>query len=91
MPLYQGLGGDGFFWGRKVSPLRLKLSGALRNRGLEKLLALLPGVARDPGSPARFVVDTQVARLYPLEVFHLLGYRRVRQQGHQLIVERSEG
>jgi len=91
MPLYQGLGGDGFFWGREVSPLRLKISGALRNRGLERLLALLPGVARDPDSPSRFLVNTRVARLYPLEVFHLLGYRRLRKQGHQLTVERSEG
>jgi predicted deacylase len=30
MPLYQGLGGDGFFWGREVSPVRLWASRLLR-------------------------------------------------------------
>ena len=89
MPLYQGQGADGYFWGREVSPARLKTSDLLRKVGLERLLGLLPGVARDPRVPSRFVVDTRVARLYPLEVFQLLGYRRLRQHGHELTVERQ--
>ena len=89
MPLYQGQGADGYFWGREVSPARLKTSDLLRKVGLERLLGLLPGVARDPRAPSRFVVDTRVARLYPLEVFQLLGYRRLRQHGHELTVERQ--
>ncbi len=86
MPLYQGLGGDGFFWGREVRPGRLRLSRLLRPLRPERLLGLLPGVARDG---RRFVVDTSVARIRALEFFQLLGYRRVRQQGSELIVERQ--
>ncbi|MDB4929040.1 MAG: Succinylglutamate desuccinylase [Myxococcaceae bacterium] len=89
LPLYQGLGSDGFFWGREVSAGRLRASRVLRALGVDRLLALLPGVARDPRTPSRFVVDTQVARLFPLEVFHLFGYRRVRERGGKLTVERQ--
>jgi len=91
LPLYQGLGSDGFFWGRAVSEARMKASEILRHLGVDRLLGLLPGVERDPANPARFIVDTQIARLYPLDIFHLLGYRRVRERGHQFTVERQAG
>ena len=89
MPLYQGLGGDGYFWGREVSPLRLKAAAVLQRLGLSRLLGLLPGVTRDAENPARFLVDTSVARVFALEVFQLLGYRRVRKHGKELTVERD--
>lgn len=91
LPLYQGLGSDGFFWGRKVSQARLTASSALRHMRLDRLLHLLPGVTRDPGNASRFVVDTHVAKLYPLDVFHVFGYRRVREDGDKLTVERQPG
>jgi len=89
LPLYQGLGSDGFFWGRAVSEARMTTSRVLRRLGADRLLELLPGVARDPTSPSRFVVNTRVARIYPLGVFHLFGYRRVRQAPGTLTVERQ--
>jgi succinylglutamate desuccinylase len=89
LPLYQGLGGDGFFWGREASGARLLASEALRSIGADRLLGLLPGVRRDAENPSRFVVDAQSARSLAIEVFHLLGYRRVRQQGAELIIERQ--
>jgi GMP synthase (glutamine-hydrolysing) len=55
----------------------------------DRFLDLLPGVARDKDDPARFIVDRNVARLYPLGVFHMLGYRRIRDSAHQLTVERQ--
>jgi succinylglutamate desuccinylase len=58
---------------------------------LDKLLAALPGVTRDVGHPSRFVVDTHVARVYPLDVFHMFGYRKVREEGDRLTVERQPG
>lgn len=91
LPLYQGLGTDGFFWGRAVSPARMRASEALRHLELDRFLDLLPGVARDRTHPSRFIVDTHVARLYPLDVFHMLGYRRIRQQAEKLTVERRPG
>jgi predicted deacylase len=89
LPLYQGLGTDGFFWGRVVSETRMNASRFLRRLRVDRLLGLLPGVARDPGHPSRFIVNTRVARLYPLDVFHMFGYRRVRQQGAEMTLERQ--
>jgi hypothetical protein len=86
LPLYQGLGVDGFFWGREVSPARMLASQALRLSGAGQLLGLLPGVLRDKKNPGRFLVDPRSARA--LEVLQLFGYRRVRQQGRELTVER---
>ena len=89
LPLYQGLGSDGFFWGREVSETRMRASWVLRRLGADRLLALLPGVARDPLRETRFVVDPQTTRMVPLEVFHLFGYRRVRERGDTLTIERQ--
>jgi Succinylglutamate desuccinylase / Aspartoacylase family len=83
LPLYQGLGGDGYFWGREMSAARLRASGLLRLSGARRLLGLLPGVRRDG---ARFVVKADAAKT--LEVLQLFGYRHVRPQGAELLVER---
>jgi hypothetical protein len=90
LPLYQGLGRDGFFWGREVSGARLLASEALRAIGAERLLGLLPGMKRDAQDPSRFVVDAPTARSFTLEVLHLFGYRRIREDGGRLIVERRQ-
>jgi len=90
LPLYQGLGRDGFFWGREVSGARLLASEALRAIGAERLLGILPGMARDARDPSRFVVDARSARPLTLELLHLFGYRRVREDGSRLIVERQQ-
>jgi hypothetical protein len=89
LPLYQKQGDDGFFWGRAVSSARLRASEALRHLRLDRFLDLLPGVARDKAHPSRFLVDSSIARLYPLGVFHMLGYRRIRKLANQLTVERQ--
>ncbi|UJR83948.1 succinylglutamate desuccinylase/aspartoacylase family protein [Sandaracinus amylolyticus] len=91
LPLYQGLGDDGFFWGREVSEARLVASELLRRAHLDRALPLLPGVRRDPAHRDRLIVDTRVARAYPLDVFHAFGYRRIRQRGSQLTVGRQPG
>ncbi len=88
MPLYQKLGEDGFFIGREISWFWLWLSGLLRNIGLQKIMHVLPGVNRHPGDPATLDVDTRVARIFPLQVFHLLGFRRRRWKGNKLVVSR---
>ena len=88
MPLYQKLGEDGFFIGRRVAPFWLRLSAILRRIGVQNLVWILPGVQRDAGDPETLIVDTRVARILPLQVFHLLGYRRRRWRGSKLIVSR---
>jgi predicted deacylase len=88
MPLYQKLGEDGFFVGREISPFWLRVSELMRNMGLQNVMHWLPGVHRDPIEPETLVVNTRVARLFPLQIFHLLGYRRRRWINDNLVVSR---
>jgi succinylglutamate desuccinylase len=84
MPRYQGQGEDGYFLARAVSPLWLRLSAGLRRARLDRLVPLLPGVRRHPTEPDRFLVDPKVARFQVINVFHLFGYRHVREAGDLL-------
>jgi succinylglutamate desuccinylase len=88
MPLYQGLGDDGFFMTRPVKPFWLRLSAWLRRRRLAWGLTFLPGVSRDRAVPGSLRIDTRLARIYPLEFFHLLGFRKVRREGDFIRVTR---
>lgn len=89
LPLYQGLGSDGFFWGRPISQARLTLAERVRRLRLHRVLPLLPGVRRDPTHPDRLRANKRIARLYPLDVFHIFGYRRIREDGRELVVARQ--
>ena len=90
MPLYQKLGNDGYFIGREISPFWLWLSGILRGIGIQKIIQILPGVSRDPNDTATLIVNTRIARLFPLQVFHLLGFRRRRWMQNKLVVSRRK-
>jgi predicted deacylase len=88
LPLYQGQGEDGFFLGRRVPRFWFGLSALLRQLGLSGLVALLPGVRRDPEDLHRLLVDPRVARYLVVQVFHLFGYRRLRPVGGKLAFSR---
>ncbi|MCA9728930.1 MAG: succinylglutamate desuccinylase/aspartoacylase family protein [Candidatus Eisenbacteria bacterium] len=88
MPLYQGLGEDGFFLASDVQPFWLFVSTMLRRARLAVLLQLLPGVTRHRDREDSLVVDTRIARWFPLEIFHLFGFRKLRWHGPVLIVSR---
>lgn len=88
MPLYQKLGEDGFFIGRPVAPFWLKLSEILRRMKVQNLIHWLPGVERDPDDPETLIVNTRLARFFPLQIFHLLGFRRRRWSENKLFVSR---
>lgn len=88
LPLYQGLGQEGFFLGREVRPFCLSVSAWLRRLRLERFLRFLPGVASHPARADSLLVDARVARLWPVEIFHLLGYRRRRLDGDRLVFTR---
>ncbi len=90
MPLYQTLGSDGFFIGRRVAPFWLKLSRVLRNLKVGNLMTWLPGVRQQPGSDEAFTVNTRIARILPLQVFHLLGFRKMRWRDEKLVVTRRK-
>lgn len=88
LPRYQGLGDDGFFVGREVRGFWLSLSAALRRARLDAALDLLPGVRRQSEDPNTLLVNTRLARFFPLQLFHLLGYRKRRWSDDFLVVSR---
>lgn len=90
MPLYQSKGEDGFFIGREVARFWLWLSKVLRHTGAPTMIRAFPGVWRHPHDPESLIVDTRVARFFPLQIFHLLGYRRRAWEGDQLVVSRRK-
>jgi hypothetical protein len=88
LPRYQGLGDDGYFVAREVSPLVMRASAALRRLGLDRAVGLLPGVRRHPERPDHFIAHSSVARWRVVDVFHLFGYRHVRSVGEDLVFAR---
>ena len=90
MPLYQKLGEDGFFVGRDVARFWIWLSGVLRHLKVANLMPLLPGVRESATDRETLEIDTRIARFFPLQIFHLLGFRRRRWQGDQLVVSRRK-
>lgn len=90
MPLYQKQGADGFFIGREVAPFWLWLSGVLRRLKIGDYVRILPGVWRHPTVAESLVVNTRIARFFPLQIFHLLGFRKRRWRDNQLIVSRRK-
>jgi predicted deacylase len=90
MPLYQTLGEDGFFIGRDILSFWIWLSGVLRRSGIGNLMHLLPGVRRNEKDEDILEIDTRVARFFPLQIFHLLGFRRLRWHENVLAVTRRK-
>ena len=90
MPLYQKLGEDGFFIGREVLPFWIWLSGVLRRMRIGRLMPALPGVRVSSTDPDTLEIDTRIARFFPLQIFHLLGFRRRRWEGNKLVVIRRK-
>ncbi len=88
MPLYQKQGDDGFFVVRRVRRGWLKLSAAMRRYRLERFLNWLPGVRRHPERAGAFIVNRRIARFLTLEVFHLLGFRRIGPVGRYVVLTR---
>lgn len=90
LPLYQKLGDDGFFLGREIRPFWLKLSAVLRHLRVGDYVHLLPGVRHQTEDGSSFIVNTRIARILPLQFFHLLGFRRRRLNDDVLIVSRRQ-
>jgi predicted deacylase len=88
LPLYQGQGDDGFFWGREVSRARLRASALLQRLGVDRVLPLLPGVRRDSVVPHRLVLSESAQKRYPLGLFRTLGMRRVREKNGARLVSK---
>ncbi len=88
LPLYQGLGSDGFFVAREVMPFWLKVSSVLRHLRAHHIVPWLPGIRRHPDQPDAFIVNKHVARWLVLDILHLFGFRKQRLVNDKLIVSR---
>ena len=84
LPLYQSQGNDGFFIGRRISRFWLHVSRVLRLLRLGTLIGWLPGVTQLEDSVLS--VNTRIARVLPLQLFHLLGFRKRRWSNDRLVV-----
>jgi len=90
LPLYQGMGDDGFFLATEFSPFWLTASRWMRNMRMGYLLAWMPGVRHHPERDGVLIVDTRFARWFPLQMFRLAGYRKLRRQGKLLLVTKRK-
>jgi succinylglutamate desuccinylase len=90
LPLYQGKGDDGFFVARELRPFWLRVSAALRRLRIGRLVKYLPGVRPHPDLDGVLIVNTRIVRLYPLDTFHLFGFRKLRREGVDLLVSRRK-
>lgn len=85
MPLYQSKGSDGFFILKGRSSFWLKVSAAIRDTFINNYLHLLPGVEKTEDKRLAYRVNLKVARLFVKELFHLMGYRVIKQDPNTLI------
>jgi succinylglutamate desuccinylase len=88
LPLYQGQGSDGFFLIREFSPFWLRVSALLRRWSVDRWARSLPGVRQHPERKEAYLVDPSVARWFAPDVFHLLGFRKLRSEGDRLVFTR---
>lgn len=88
LPLYQALGDDGYFLARPVARFWLGVARWLRWLRLDRIVHWLPGVRRDPEDSLTILVNPIIARWFVTEIFHLLGFRRLRQRGARLAFSR---
>jgi succinylglutamate desuccinylase len=88
MPLYQDQGDDAFFLTVRVPRIWFELSARLRRAGVDRLLPYLPGIRRHRGIRDEIVVNRLIARWAVRRVFHLLGYRRIRENGWRVVFAR---
>ncbi|MEC7582739.1 MAG: hypothetical protein VYE77_00345, partial [Planctomycetota bacterium] len=88
LPLYQEQGEDGYFLARDVRPLWLAVASLLRRLRLDAIAHWFPGVRRSASDRNTLLVNSRIARWFVTEVFHLLGFRRVRRHGKVLAFTR---
>jgi succinylglutamate desuccinylase len=88
LPLYHGKGNDGFFLARDVKPFWLLVSILMRRLRAGNLIRVLPGIRRHADNPDVLVMKGRMIRRYPLEMFFLLGFRKLRRAGDEIVLTR---
>ncbi|MDA0197013.1 MAG: succinylglutamate desuccinylase/aspartoacylase family protein [Bacteroidetes bacterium] len=90
MPLNQEQGEEGFYLIRPIASKWIKLSKKLKRFKFHRHLDWLVGVKKINNNPLTYKVDQQITFLWALEIFHLLGYIKVREDGPILYMARRE-
>lgn len=90
MPLYQKQGDDGFFIVRRIKPFWLVVSKWLRSINAHRILPYFPGITKHQGKHYELEVNTNIARWYVIEFFHLMGFRRKEKREQRIIFRRRE-
>ena len=88
MPLYQSQGCDGFFIVKEIKPFWIKLSSRTRKWKLDKIIGILPGITKTKDSKNAYLIDKRIARYRVISLMHLLGYRKVFDNGNSLKMTR---
>lgn len=88
MPLYQPQGCDGFFLVKEIKRFWFKLSSRTRKMKLDRALPLLPGINRARMKFEGYQIDKNIARYRVISLLHLLGYRKVYDNGDTLNMSR---
>ena len=88
MPLYQSQGCDGFFIVKEIKPFWLKVSSRSRKWKIDSLIKILPGVHKIRDGKNTYEIDKNIARYKVISLLHLLGYRKVQDNGKNLIMTR---
>jgi len=68
----------------------IRFSSNLRKTKAQQSLHWLAGVYKISSNPLTFKVDERFAFIWALEIFHLLGYRKDKQEGPFLYMVRRE-
>ena len=88
MPLYQAQGEDGYFIIHEFNSIWLTVSEYLRRLQLDSVLHLLPGVKEFRGQKDTLIISKMIIRFFAIEIFHLLGYQKIRMMGKNIIMRR---
>jgi hypothetical protein len=60
----------------------------MRRTGLSRVAFWLPGVRRVEGTEDEVLVDKRIARYFARQLFHLLGFRQLEDEGDALLMRR---
>lgn len=88
LPRYEHQGNSGFYLLKKVSKGWLEMSALLRRGNIETVVSWIPGVEKTNGLQGAYSVKNWIARLFGVQFFHLLGYRRVLRHKGGLVLSK---
>jgi len=90
MPLYQEQGSEAYFIVKPIASFWMRFSRGFRLFKYHKRLNWLAGVKKINRDPLIFRLHTFVTFIFAVQIFHLLGYIKVKEDGPILYMTRRE-